>query len=146
MAHAGACVRLNCRSTTPVAKILDVWPSIPTIIVDYNLKASGVSGICATLERNDRIHEVDLNAIRNSRSEKVLLAMNHSNIIQLSVAGDPSIEYIKDNIVNERLIVTRRPTGFHENTTPRNNRVKKSIGQLSEKIFYVHQWRFTSEI
>ena len=60
MAHAGACVKLNCRSTTPVAKIPDVWPSIPTIIVDYNLKASGVSGICATLGHNDRIHEVDL--------------------------------------------------------------------------------------
>jgi hypothetical protein len=71
------------------------------MIVDYNLKTSGVGGICAALEHNDCIHEADLNTIRNSRSEKVLLAMNHSNIIQLSVAGDPSIEYIKDNIVKD---------------------------------------------
>ena len=92
-------LRLNCRSKTPATKILDVWRPISTIIVDYNIKASNVDGICAALEHNDRIHEVDFNAIRNSRSEKVLLAMN--NIIQLSVAGDPSTEYIKDNIVKD---------------------------------------------
>ena len=82
-----------------MTKILGVWWRISTFLVDYNLKASNVDGICAALEHNDRIHEVDFNAIRNSRSEKVLLAMN--NIIQLSVAGDPSTEYIKDNIVKD---------------------------------------------
>ena len=69
-------LRLYCRSTTPVMKIIDVWPPIPIIIVDYHLKNSRVDGICAALEHNDRIHEVDLNAIQSSQSERVLAAMN----------------------------------------------------------------------
>jgi hypothetical protein len=57
---------LQIHNTGDEDTTVDVWPPVPIIIVDYNLKASGVDGTCAALEHKDRIHEVDLNAIRNS--------------------------------------------------------------------------------
>ena len=61
---------LQIHNTGDEDTTVDVWPPIPIIIVDYELKASGVDGICAAHEHNDRVHE---DAIRNSQSEKSCL-------------------------------------------------------------------------
>ena len=69
-------LRLYCGHKTPARKLLDIWPAIPFIIVVYDLKNSCVDDICAALEHNNRIHEIDLNAIPSSQSGKVLAAIH----------------------------------------------------------------------
>ena len=61
MVYAGECVskRLNLIFNSPRRLKLRLY-----------CRSSGIDGICAALEHNDRIHEVDLDDIRNSRSEK----------------------------------------------------------------------------
>jgi hypothetical protein len=67
-------LRLLCTASTPVRKMLDVWPLLPIVIQQYGYDDWGVGNICAALEHKDRICQLQLYDFSSSRSqtEKVL--------------------------------------------------------------------------
>jgi hypothetical protein len=68
-------LQLYCGVTTPVRETLDVWPPLPISISVCNPKKWVEDNIVAALEHNDRISEILLSHIPNSRFQRVLAAM-----------------------------------------------------------------------
>ena len=72
-------LRLLCTASTPVRKMLDVWPLLPIVIQQYDddYYNWGVDNICAALEHKDRICDLWLVDFPSSRSqmEEVLAEM-----------------------------------------------------------------------
>jgi len=73
-------LRLVCTSTTPVSRLLDIWPPFPIIVylpypssvVDTN----GVENIIAALECRDRISIIYIDDIRGPQLEKLLTVLH----------------------------------------------------------------------
>jgi hypothetical protein len=66
-------LRLVCSDRTLVRKMLDVWPPLPIVILNFTRRKSGGDNIIAALERNDRVCQITLKV--NPQWEKVLDAM-----------------------------------------------------------------------
>ena len=60
-------LRLFCTPRTPVERSLDIWPSLPLIVMgDYKVFGADIA---AALERNDRVCQIDLNFYSNLELE-----------------------------------------------------------------------------
>ena len=71
-------LRLVCTSETPARDTLDLWPSLPLVILDSNLTADDeINEILAVLERSDRVVGINLIHVDvdGSNLETVLAAM-----------------------------------------------------------------------
>jgi hypothetical protein len=66
-------LRLVCTSVTPARDMLDIWPSLPLVILDSNLTED--DEILAVLERSDRVVGINLYRVNVSNLETVLAAM-----------------------------------------------------------------------
>ena len=71
-------LRLVCTSKTPARNTLDVWPSLPLLILDNNppIDSEDVDNIIAVLERSDRVIEIDFFTFYDWDLEDVLAAMH----------------------------------------------------------------------
>ena len=68
-------LRLVCTTRTPVRDALDIWPSLPLVIVYEGRLTGNVDNIIAGLERTDRVRETHLIGVRSSDSEIILAAL-----------------------------------------------------------------------
>ena len=71
-------LRLVCSAKRPVREMLEIWPPLPIVIVPYGLSENSkpaADNIVAALERNDRIHRVELWEVSSSLLDKALAAM-----------------------------------------------------------------------
>ena len=68
-------LRLCCTARMPVRKTLDVWPSLPIVVMSYGHNAWDGSNIIATLEHIDRIRGFSLFGVPSSLLETVLAVM-----------------------------------------------------------------------
>ena len=68
-------LQLYCTASTPVRKMLDVWPPFPIVIWVHSYENWGVDNTIAALEHNDRICTINLFDLRSSQLAKVLAAM-----------------------------------------------------------------------
>ena len=71
-------LRLFCTSKTPARNTLDVWPSLPLLILDNNrpIDSEDVDNIIAVLEHSDRVIEIDFFTVYDWDLEDVLAAMH----------------------------------------------------------------------
>ena len=67
-------LRVYCRASTPVTKMLDIWPKLP-IVVRAHHDLRYVDNTIAALEHTNRICEIYLWNIRESHSEDIFAAM-----------------------------------------------------------------------
>ena len=72
-AHLG--LLLVCTTKTPARDALDIWPSIPLVVVYESYPKGSVDNTIAGLERTDRVREVYLFGVASSDSEMILAAM-----------------------------------------------------------------------
>jgi hypothetical protein len=70
-------LQLLCFPNTPVKETLDVWPSLPIVVLGSGHKTWGVDNIIAALEHNDRIRRLELLDMTSSQLERVLATMRH---------------------------------------------------------------------
>ena len=69
-------LQLVCTSVTPARDTLDVWPSLPLVILDSDLTEDAEDDeILAALERSDRVVEIQLYGVNGPNLETVLAAM-----------------------------------------------------------------------
>jgi hypothetical protein len=68
-------LRLYCRASTPVRRMLDVWPLLPIAIQVYCYNTWGEGSIIAALKYNNRISEMDIFDPPYPEREKVLVAL-----------------------------------------------------------------------
>ena len=63
-------LRLLCTLETPARDTLDIWPSLPLIIIDsFWNRTTGVDNIIAALEHNDRVCQIQLRSFSSSKWE-----------------------------------------------------------------------------
>src|SRR6266566_2710866 len=67
-------LRLFCTDKTPVKETLAVWPPLPIVIVQMG-QPTHTDNIIAALEHNDRVCQIHLVHIIDSKLEEVLAAM-----------------------------------------------------------------------
>ena len=65
---------LVCTHETPARDKLDVWPPFPLVIRSSAFQINRMDNIIAALERRDRVHQIDLTNLSNSRLEELLAA------------------------------------------------------------------------
>jgi hypothetical protein len=63
-----------CNSTTPVRKLLGVWPPLPINLSDWKLSILGRDNIVAALKQNSRLHTISLAVPRLGSISKNILA------------------------------------------------------------------------
>jgi hypothetical protein len=68
-------LRVHCNASTPMRKMLDVWPPLPIVIKENPCEDWGADNIVLALEHNDRICQLELLPAASSQLEKVLAAM-----------------------------------------------------------------------
>ena len=68
-------LRLVCTTRTPVRDALDIWPSLPLVIVCEGRLGENVDNIIAGLECTDRVRGALFRVARNSDLEMILAAM-----------------------------------------------------------------------
>jgi len=68
-------LRFFCTCTTPVAKMLDIWPALPIVIQVYGVCHKITRNVLAALEKNDRICEVNLNNVPDGELKRLAGAM-----------------------------------------------------------------------
>jgi len=73
-------LRLVCRTTTPVSRLLHIWPPFPiTVYLPYRpsgVDKNGVENIIAALERPDRISNIYIDDIRGPELEKLVTVLH----------------------------------------------------------------------
>ena len=72
-------LRLVCTRTTPVSRLLDIWPPFPiTVYLPYprSLDKTGVENIVAALECRDRISHIIIYKIRGPELEKLVAVLH----------------------------------------------------------------------
>jgi len=80
----GLDLRLVCTRTTPVSRLLDIWPPFPiTLFLDYpssvvDKPENGVENIIAALECRDRISIIHIVDIRGPELEKLFTVVHES--------------------------------------------------------------------
>ena len=69
-------LKLVCTRTRSVREMLDIWPELPIIILDYEGTeiVESADNVIAALELNDRVSRIDL-AVSGSRLERVVAVM-----------------------------------------------------------------------
>ena len=68
-------LQLVCTSQTPARDTLDVWPSLPLLILELKRRTEDVDNIMAVLERSDRVVQIHLFTDYDRDLENVLKAM-----------------------------------------------------------------------
>ena len=68
-------LRLVCTPETPARDTLDVWPSLPLVILDFGSPTEDVGDIIAVLEHSNRVVKINLYNIDGLELENVLAAM-----------------------------------------------------------------------
>jgi hypothetical protein len=70
-------LRLRCTRTRSVRDMLDIWPELPIIILDYESRETveSADNVIAALELNDRVSMIAFTRVSNSTSEKIVEAM-----------------------------------------------------------------------
>ena len=68
-------LQLVCTSQTPARDTLDVWPSLPLLILELKRPTEDVDNIMAVLERSDRVVQIHLFTDYDRELENVLKAM-----------------------------------------------------------------------
>ena len=68
-------LRLVCTRRTPVRDTLDLWPSFPLLIWDYDNRVEGVDEIIAVLKHSDRVVEIHFFGVDGSEWENMLAVM-----------------------------------------------------------------------
>jgi F-box-like len=68
-------LRLECRFETRAREMLDIWPALPIVIMDYSDSVSGVDNIVAALEQRDRVCEIMLDDIPCRKMDMFVPAM-----------------------------------------------------------------------
>jgi hypothetical protein len=68
-------LQLFCRAATPVKEMLDIWPPLPIVIWNHDMKRGCVDNTIAALGHNDRICQLGLGDISSSQFEKLLTIM-----------------------------------------------------------------------
>ena len=68
-------LKILCTASTPVRKMLDIWPLFPIVIKAHYYGMWGVHNIIAALKHNDRICQLDLFHFPNAQFKKVLAVM-----------------------------------------------------------------------
>ena len=69
-------LRLFCTCTTPVGKMLDIWPALPIVIQVYGVCHKITHDVLAALEKHDRICEVNLNDIPDGKLKRLAGAIS----------------------------------------------------------------------
>jgi hypothetical protein len=62
-------LRLFCTASTPVRKMLDVWPDLPIVIRQCNLPPGRMDNVFAALKHNDRVCEIEFQLGYYGKSE-----------------------------------------------------------------------------
>jgi hypothetical protein len=70
-------LQLRCTRTRSVRDMLDIWPELPIIILDYESRETveSADNVIAALELNDRVSMIAFTRVSNSTSEKIVEAM-----------------------------------------------------------------------
>jgi len=68
-------LQLYCSPTTPVRRMLAVWPLLPIIIWQYGHPMCGMHNVIAALKHNYHVCEIELWRIPSSLLEQVLASM-----------------------------------------------------------------------
>jgi hypothetical protein len=68
-------LRLDCRASSPVREMLDIWPPLPIRMVIIGLETRGLDNIIATLEHNDRIRDLAISGIPSMNRETIWAAL-----------------------------------------------------------------------
>ena len=68
-------LRLVCTRRTPARDMLEIWPSLPLLIWDFDNRTEGVDEIISVLEHNDRVVEIHFFGVDGSEWENILAAM-----------------------------------------------------------------------
>jgi hypothetical protein len=68
-------LQLQCKATTPVRKMLDIWPHLPIAILDCKPTRLGGDNIIAALERHDRVCQINLSNLTSSLLERLSIAI-----------------------------------------------------------------------
>jgi hypothetical protein len=71
-------LQLQCKATTPVKKMLYIWPSLPIAILDCKPTRLGGDNIIAALERHDRVCRINLSNLTTSLLERLSIVMQES--------------------------------------------------------------------
>ena len=75
-------LRVACTSTTPNARLLDVWPPFPVIVLQSSqspvVDENGVENLIAALECRDRISEIGLFDVSGPVIEKLVTVLHES--------------------------------------------------------------------
>jgi hypothetical protein len=73
-------LRLLCTNTTPVSRLLHIWPPFPIIVLFTSpfpaVDKNGVENIIAALECRDRISNIDIDDIRGPELEKLVTVLH----------------------------------------------------------------------
>ena len=89
-------MRLFCKAKTQVKEMLDVWPPLLISIRDDGHNRWGMDNIIAALEHNDRICQLDLFDLPDSKLETVLATMQQPFpalthlVLQLQFGREPA--------------------------------------------------------
>ena len=92
-------LRLYCEASTPVGKMLDVWPPFPIVIkvYGYEIRALwwGMENVTEALKHNDRMQRIELSDVSRSRFENALAAMQQPfptlTYLLLESGGDETV-------------------------------------------------------
>jgi hypothetical protein len=72
-------LKLDCFPTTPVKKLLHIWPELPLALHYYNTlnpeDEDGLDNLIAALEHHDRVCQIDLSGLSSSASERITTMM-----------------------------------------------------------------------
>ena len=92
-------LRLFCTANTLARDMVDVWPALPILIRNYDLRAGDVDNVVASLERSDlvrRISQIRLLQVSSSQLEAIWEAMQvpFPELTHLALQHDDQTELV----------------------------------------------------
>jgi hypothetical protein len=111
-------LRLVCTGRTPARDTLDVWPTLPLLILaDFVDPIRGVDNIVAALEHTDRVCQIHLSNVSSSDMEIVLAAMQQPfpELTKLFLWSNGETAVVPDSFLGgsaprlEHLVLSRIP-------------------------------------
>jgi F-box-like len=101
-------LELYCTWTTPVRKLLHIWPEFPLVIkliyreMQHSISEDVFDDVIAALEHRDRVRSIDLHRLTSSDFERITTMMEEPfpELTDLSLCSEDRVLHIPDTFLN----------------------------------------------